>query len=137
MTARVTTAVLAERVEGLTTAVASIVGLLQSGQAAQFSTPVAVLDAPAPAPVAPVTASDTLRTFVEAKGLHFAKGGRTHLTTEALAAAVRVLKTGTPEILSVTGVGNLDKRNVTHIAIGRADDGKSVITQYVYSTPAS
>ena len=73
---------------------------------------------------------------MEAQGLAFARGGRVLLTTAMLAAAVRVLKTGTPEIIPVEGVGNLDKRSITHLAIGRSNDSQSILTQYVYTGAA-
>jgi hypothetical protein len=132
---------LTTQVASLTETVNALVGLvtpLVQGQHAT-SAPVAEAVAPVSKPVTLVkaepvkTPSDVLKEAVEAKGLAFARGGRTVLTTEHLTAAVRVLKTGTPEILPVSNV-RLEKRNVTHIAIGR--DGQSVITQYVYKPEA-
>jgi hypothetical protein len=125
---------LAEAQEQTNTLLASIADRLNG---AQYTTATVVAEKVAEAPVeAPKQASDLLKEHVESKGLAFARGGRTQLTTAHLQAAVRVLKSGKPEVLSVEGVGKLDKRHITHIAIGRADDGKSVITQYVYSPEA-
>lgn len=152
MSARITTAALAETVASQGESISALVesqkqtnALLAALVNAQHATPAAVAEAvAAPAAAAPVVedkpkrASDLLKEFVESKNLAFARGGRVHLTTEALQAAVRVLRTGTPEILSVTGegVGSLDKRHVTHLAIGLSDDKKSVITQYVFTPEA-
>ena len=132
---------LTTQVASLTETVNALVGLVTPLVQGQFATATAVAETTVPAQAKPVTlvkpvvktASDVLKDAVEAKGLAFARGGRTVLTTEHLTAAVRVLKTGTPEILPVTNV-SLEKRNVTHIAIGR--DGTSVITQYVYKPEA-
>lgn len=124
-------------------ALASILSLLQAGQ---HSTPAPVVDAvtakpavePAPEPVVetPPSAADQLLAFVADKGLAFAKGGRTYQNADMLKAAVRVLKTGTPEVLAYGDGSILGKRGVSHIAMGRADDGKSVFTQFCYTPSA-
>lgn len=121
------------------------IGLFQG----QHATPTAVAEAVAETPVAPAveptpepeaapTASDMLLAYVAEQGLAFAKGGRTYQDQEILKAQVRVLKTGKPEVLPYKdAAGNtLGKRGVTHLAIGRTDDGKATFTQFVY-TPAS
>lgn len=79
-----------------------------------------------------VTASDLLKSHVEGQGLAFARGGRTIWNVGNLQAAVNVLQTGEPTIVSLDGVGTVGKRGVKGMAIGLAGDGKSVITQYVY-----
>lgn len=118
---------LTQQVEALTAIVAAL------ANNAQHSTPAAVVEAVKPAAAPAVeSASDKLKAHVESKGLAFARGGRTVLSTEALTAAVRVLKTGTPEILPVTE--SLNKRGVVGLAIGR--DGKNVITQYLFDPKA-
>lgn len=134
---------LTTQVASLSEQVAALIGIVTPLVQGQHATPAAVAEvvaAPAAAPVLTVvkpepvkTASDVLLEAVKAQGLAFARGGRTVLTTDHLTAAVRVLKTGTPEILPVKNV-SLEKRNVTHIAIGK--DGNSVITQYVYKPEA-
>jgi hypothetical protein len=121
---------LTTQVADLSAQVAALVGIVTPLVQGQFATATAVAEATVPAQAKPVevkvapvkTASDLLLDAVTAKGLAFARGGRTVLTTEHLTAAVRVLKTGTPEILPVKNT-RLEKRNVTHIAIGR--DGTS------------
>lgn len=124
---------LTQQVADLTAVVAGLAQAVKPLVEGQHATSAPVAEAVKPVTLVkaePVkTASDILKDAVEAKGLAFARGGRTVLTTEHLTAAVRVLKTGTPEILPVSNV-RLEKRNVTHIAIGK--DGNSVITQYVY-----
>ena len=126
---------LTTQVASLTETVNALVGLVKPLVEGQHATSAPVAEATKTKPVTLVkaepvkTPSDMLKEAVEAQGLAFARGGRTVLTTEHLTAAVRVLKTGTPEILPVSNV-RLEKRNVTHIAIGK--DGASVITQYVY-----
>ena len=126
---------LTSQVADLTATVQALVGAVTPLLQGQHATSAPVAEVTKTKPVTLVkaepvkTASDVLKEAVEAKGLAFARGGRTVLTTEHLTAAVRVLKTGTPEILPVANV-RLEKRNVTHIAIGK--DGASVITQYVY-----
>lgn len=130
---------LTTQVASLTETVNALVGLVKPLVEGQHATSAPVAEATKTKPVTLVkaepvkTPSDVLKEAVEAQGLAFARGGRTVLTTEHLTAAVRVLKTGTPEILPVSNV-RLEKRNVTHIAIGR--DGASVITQYVYKPEA-
>lgn len=134
---------LTSQVASLTETVNALVGLVtplvQAQAEGQHATTATVAKATKDKPVTIVkatpvkTASDVLKEAVEAKGLAFARGGRSVLTVEHLTAAVRVLKTGTPEILPVTNV-RLEKRNVTHIAIGK--DGDTVITQYVYKPEA-
>ena len=121
---------LTEQVAALTQTVTALVGQFSTATAvaAEVATPTAAPTLTVVPPV--VTASDVLKSAVEAQGLAFARGGRTVLTTAHLTAAVRVLKTGTPEILPVENV-RLEKRNVTHIALGR--DGDKVITQYVFT----
>lgn len=78
------------------------------------------------------TAADRLKAFTESQGLQFARGGRTIWTLQTLQSAVKVLQSGEPVVVPLDGVGNLAARGVTHLAIGRADDQQSVLTQYVY-----
>lgn len=138
MTASTTTKkpTLTAQVADLTNIVHGLVGLVTPLVQGQPATSAPVVEAVGPAAVpAPkvekakvehvLSASDLLKASVEAKGYAFAKGGRTVLNTEALTAAVRVLKTGTPEILPVKA-----SQGRTHLAIGR--DGDTVITQYLY-----
>lgn len=124
---------LTEQVAALT----QVVSALVAGQHSTTTTVAEAVTAAAPVvaakPVPVKTASDLLKEHVESKNLAFARGGRTVLTTQALEAAVRVLRTGTPEILPVSE--RLEKRNVVGLAIGR--DGATVITQYVYDPSAS
>lgn len=121
---------LTQQVATLSESVAALMQLVATQATGQHATPSAVAEAVAPLapPVKPKTASDELKEFVEAQGLAFARGGRTRLSTDALTAAVRVLRTGTPEILPVNA--QLEKRHVVGLAIGR--DGTEVITQYLY-----
>lgn len=100
---------------------------------AQFATPAAVAEV---VEAKPETASDKLKAFVEAQGKSFARGGRTIWTLATLNAAVKVVKTGEAALVDVSSLGSLGKRNITSMAIGLADDGKSVITQYVYTPQA-
>jgi hypothetical protein len=137
MVSRITTTRLAEIVATQGDAITEILGLLQ----AQHSTPTVVAatveattDKPAAEPAKP-TASDELFAFVGDKGLAFARGGRSYLTQDHLKAAVRVLKTGTPEVLPYSEGSKLTKRGVSHIAMARSEDG-TVLTQFVY-TPES
>lgn len=112
---------------------------LAAATAGQHATPAAVAEAAAPVveetaePVVVETASDKLKAFVEAEGKQFARGGRTVWSLAALKTAVKVLQSGKPEIVSLDGIGSYSKRNVTGLAIGVADDGKSVLTQFVYT----
>jgi len=101
----------------------------------QLATPAAVAEVAAAATevVKPESASDKLKAFVESNGHLFARGGRTIWTIANLKAATKVLQTGEPTILPVEGLGSLAKRGVSGIAVGRADDGKSIITQNVYT----
>lgn len=94
---------------------------------AQYATPTAVAEVVAK----PETASDRLKAHVESAGHAFAKGGRTQWTLADLKAITEVLSTGQPTILSVTG--KHAGRGVTGVAVGVGDDGKSVITQNVYT----
>ena len=60
-----------------------------------------------PAPVAqskPETTKDVAEALVEQHGLTFTKG-RVYITTDMIEAAVRVRKTGSPEIVTGAGVG--------------------------------
>lgn len=97
------------------------------------ATPATVVEA-ATAPT--VTASDLLKFHVENNGLAFARGGRTVWNVGNLQAAVEVLRTGEPTVVPLEGVGTISKRGVIGMAIGRGDDGQSVITQYVYDPAA-
>lgn len=132
MAQRITTNALAGIVATQGEAITEILGLLQ----AQHSTPTAVADVVETTPeVKPVTASDELLAFVASKGLAFARGGRSYLTQDHLKAAVRVLKTGSPEVLPYGDDSKLAKRGVSHIAMARSEDG-TVLTQFVF-TPES
>ena len=136
---------LTTQVADLRSDLAALIGLVtplvKAQVEGQHATPAAVAEATAPAKTEKVvtlvkaekSASDVLKEAVEAKGLAFARGGRTVLTLEHCEALVRVLKTGTPEILPIKAT-----QGRTHIAIGRDGKGKTatVITQYVY-TPDS
>lgn len=82
------------------------------------------------------TAADRLKAFTQSQGLQFARGGRTIWTLQTLQSAVQVLQSGEPVVVPLDGVGNLAARGVTHLAIGRTDDAKSVLTQYVYRPQA-
>jgi hypothetical protein len=129
---RITTTQLAEIVATQGEALTEILGMLQ----AQHSTPTAVAEAVETTPdVKPATASDDLLAFVASKGLAFARGGRSYLSQDHLKAAVRVLKTGSPEVLPFDENSKLAKRGVSHIAMARNEDG-TVLTQFVY-TPES
>jgi predicted RNA-binding protein YlqC (UPF0109 family) len=100
----------------------------------QLATPAAVAEVVAPVvPIKPESASDKLKAHVESNGHLFARGGRTVWTLKALQAASQVLKTGEPTIVSLDGIGSYAKRGVSGLAIGRGDDGKSVLTQFVYT----
>jgi hypothetical protein len=140
MTTKITVSQLADTVAGLAEAQAaqadSIGKILQLVQA-QHSTPTTVADtvAETPADETPKTASDELLDYVTEQGLAFARGGRSYLTQDHLKAAVRVLKTGKPEVLPYGADSKLTKRGVSHIAMARNEDG-TVLTQFVY-TPES
>lgn len=139
MAPRITVAQLAETVATMGEAQAQILTLLTQGQ---HATPPAVAEVveqtaplaePEPTPEPEPSASDRLLAYVAEQGLAFARGGRTYQDADILKAQVRVLKTGKPEVLPYSdSVGNLHKRGVTHLAIGRTDDGKSTFTQFVY-----
>jgi hypothetical protein len=123
------------------TAVAEVITLpTQASKASKKAAKTAAKPAPAPVVEIPETpavvatvasvAGDKLKSFVEGKSLAFAKGGRTNLNTDALSAIARVLKTGTPEIVTMTNEA-LVKRGIVGLAIGlNGTDG--VITQYVF-----
>jgi hypothetical protein len=137
MATRITTAKLAETVATQGEALATILQLLTQGQ---FATPAPIVEAVEQAapvvekPTAAPSASDKLLAYVAEQGLAFAKGGRTYQDADILKAQVRVLKTGKPEVLPYKDdAGNLHKRGVTHLAIGRSDDGKATFTQFVYT----
>lgn len=107
----------------------------------QHATPAPVAEAtskkaPKVEPVVVKSASDQAYEFVQSKGLAFARGGRSTLTPEALKAAVTVLKTGTPVVITQEGLGSLDKRKIVGICLFRSDDGQAVVTQYVFRPEA-
>lgn len=123
------------RIDTLADSVDKTLGLLQQ-LVGQHSTPAPVAEVAKteePAPVQEPSASDKLLAFVAEKGIAFARGGRVELNVDAAKALVRVLKTGTPEIIQVSEVGKLGKRHISHLAIGRSGDGTSVFTQYCYT----
>jgi hypothetical protein len=140
MAPRITNAQIQSELSETRGLLAQVIGML-GGQHATPAPVVEVVEQTAPAEVTPEptpepepSASDKLLAFVAEKGLAFAKGGRTYLDADMLKAQVRVLKTGKPEVLAYQdSAGKLLKRGVTHIAIGRSDDGKSTFTQFVYS----
>jgi len=104
-------------------AIAAVVAqVLASGN---FSTPTAVVEA--------TVEIDPVEALLQANGLRYAKGGRTYLSREALVAASRVLKTGTPELVS-TSLESLTKRGITHIVLFR--EGDTVVSQFAFH-PAS
>lgn len=115
----------------LTALLAQTTAALAAAQG-QHATPVAVAEIVTPE-AKPESASDKLKAHVEASGHAFARGGRTIWTLKALQAATKVLKDGEPVILPLDGVGSYSKRGVSGLAIGRGDDGKSVLTQFVYT----
>lgn len=148
MAPRITVAQLAEQQSTLAETVATIgeaqAQILTLLTQAQHATPTPVAEAveqaapaettPEPQPEPELSASDKLLAFVAEKGLAFAKGGRTYQDAEILKAQVRVLRTGKSEVLAYQdSTGNLHKRGVTHLAIGRTDDGKATFTQFVYT----
>ena len=145
MTARVSTASLLALIVEQNAKTDARLDALAAQVAGQHSTPAPVADAvsltkPAKAakvePVVVKSASDQAYEFVQSKGLAFARGGRTLLSTEALKAAITVLKTGTPVVITQEGLGSLDKRKITGVCMFRSDDGKAVVTQYVYTPEA-
>lgn len=87
------------------------------------------------APVAEVVEAqiDPVEALLSTHGLRYARGGRSYLTTEALAAAARVLKTGTPEVVQVSRE-SLAKRGITHLVLFR--DGEDVATQFAFRPTA-
>lgn len=79
-----------------------------------------VEDAPAPQ-----TAKQRAEALVEEKGFGFTKG-RVYVNEEILAAAVRVRRTGTPEVAATSGVGR-----VAGVLIYREDSGDVAIQNLV------
>lgn len=73
---------------------------------------------------------DPLVSFVNGKGYALARGGRTYLDKATLAAAARVLATGTSEIVPVKKAA-LIRRNVTGVVVFRSDEAE-VGTSFVY-----
>lgn len=105
-------------------AIAAVVAqVLASGQ---FSTT-------APVAEAVVVEIDPVEELLTQNGLRYAKGGRSYFTKEALTAAARVLKTGTPEVVAVDRE-SLAKRGITHLVLFR-EDGQ-VVSQFAYAPSA-
>jgi hypothetical protein len=102
---------------------------------APVATPAPVVETPVVVATPASLAGDTLKSFVEGKNLAFAKGGRTNLDQASLAAIARVLKTGTPEIVTVT-TESLVKRGIVALAVGLNGQG-GVITQYIFNPSAT
>ena len=138
--ARISNAQIHDELNQTRSLLAEVVGMLGGQHATPAPVAEAVTDTAkpeaTPEPQPEPTASDKLLAYVAEQGLAFARGGRTYMDTESLKASVRVLKTGKPEILSYSDGSVLRKRGVSHIAIGRSDDGQSVFTQFCYTPEA-
>lgn len=147
--ARLTVAALAEQVASQNTQtqetlgqITTVLGALAERLDGQHNTTTAVAEkvtekakakAEKPVEVAP---RDALKTAVEAKGLHFAKGGALIGSVAVAEAIVRVLKANKPgshEVVSVQGdVSSLDGRKVTHVGVVLLAPGVFT-TQYVFT----
>lgn len=128
MSNRPTIASLSARQDGLEATLAQI---LEAVTAPKHTTATAVAEkvAEPTAPAAPEvkSASDQLKDFAESSGWAFARGGRVELGLVEMKALSRVLKTGSPEIITV------GKKT---IAVGRTEDGQRAFTQNLYKPEA-